>query len=297
MSPLDNRSIAAALTEAAALLQGQGANPFRVRAYRRAADAVTALDVPATMILEQSGREGLVALPAIGRGIAAAIDEMAQVGSWSLLARLRGEADPVRLLQSVPSIGPVLAERIHDILHVDSLESLEVAAHDGRLAGVPGIGSRRAESIRAFLSYRLGRSRRGSERTISRPAVSTMLEIDRQYRRRAAAGRLATITPRRFNPQGRSWLPVGHFERDGWHFTVLYSNTARAHRLGRTRDWVVVYYYDGDHQEGLHTVVTESSGRLAGRRVVRGRESECEVWYRSSVDQSQVTTRGEPAAT
>jgi hypothetical protein len=59
----------------------------------------------------------------------------------------------------------------------------------------------------------------------------------------------------------------------------LYSNTAQAHRLGRVRDWVVVYFYDQDHVEGQHTIVTESRGVLAGKRVVRGREAECREHY------------------
>ena len=63
-----------------------------------------------------------------------------------------------------------------------------------------------------------------------------------------------------------------------WTFSP-YSNTARAHQLGRTHDWVVLYYYDGDHQEGQHTVVTETHGPLEGQRVVRGRESECSGYY------------------
>jgi hypothetical protein len=67
---------------------------------------------------------------------------------------------------------------------------------------------------------------------------------------------------------------VLHEERDGWHFSALYSNTARAHELERTRDWVVIYFYDHEHQEGQRTVVTETRGPLAGERVVRGREHE-----------------------
>ncbi|MGZ5127014.1 MAG: DNA-binding protein, partial [Burkholderiales bacterium] len=77
---------------------------------------------------------------------------------------------------------------------------------------------------------------------------------------------------------------IMHASRDGWHFTVLYSNTARAHELGRTRDWVVVYFYDGDHAEGQHTIVTEARGTLAGRRVVRGREAECRALYAQLID-------------
>ncbi len=56
--------------------------------------------------------------------------------------------------------------------------------------------------------------------------------------------------------------------------TLLFSNTARAHELGKTDDWVVVYYYDGDHNEGQCTVVTETAGARKGSRVVRGRENE-----------------------
>ena len=52
------------------------------------------------------------------------------------------------------AIGPAFAHRIHDELHVDSLEELELAAHDGRLETVVGIGPRRAEAIRAALAYR-----------------------------------------------------------------------------------------------------------------------------------------------
>jgi DNA polymerase (family X) len=109
--------------------------------------------------------------------------------------------------------------------------------------------------------------------------VALLLEIEHGYRTAAAAGRLPTIAPRRFNPRGEAWLAVQHITRDGWHFTVLYSNTARAHELGYTRDWVVIYYYDHDHSERQCTVVTEHSGDLAGCRVVRGRESECRQYY------------------
>jgi hypothetical protein len=55
---------------------------------------------------------------------------------------------------------------------------------------------------------------------------------------------------------------------------VLFSNTERAHRLGRTHDWVVLYYHDGDGTERQCTVVTEFRAPLTGKRVVRGREIE-----------------------
>jgi DNA polymerase (family 10) len=118
------------------------------------------------------------------------------------------------------------------------------------------------------------------------PAVATLLELDAEYRDKARAGTLPKIAPKRFNPEGVAWLPVLHSRHGGRHFTVLYSNTARAHELGRTHDWVVIYFHDGDHAEGQHTVVTERRGALAGKRVVRGREPECRRHYRASPERN-----------
>ena len=112
------------------------------------------------------------------------------------------------------------------------------------------------------------------------PDVGLLLEVDRQYREQAGADQLPMIAPRRFNPENRAWLPVLHTERGDWHFTAMYSNTARAHELKRTRDWVVVYFYDDHHREGQCTVVTETRGPLTGQRVVRGQEMECREYYR-----------------
>jgi len=278
-----NARCADRLREAADLLHAQGANPFRVSAYRNA--ATTVLDLPEDLgaLVDREGLPGLEALPHIGRGIATALLEMSRTGRWIQLERLRGSADPVQLLTAVPGLGHRLAERIHDDLHVDTLEGLELAAHDGRLETVPGVGPRRAAAIRASLQSMLSRSRphRGAApgQPPKEPGVGALLGVDRDYRDQAEAGSLPTIAPRRFNPSGEAWLPVLHTTRDGWHFTALFSNTAQAHQLGRTRDWVVLYFYDDEHVEGQHTVVTETHGPLAGRRVVRGREAQCRAHY------------------
>jgi hypothetical protein len=113
------------------------------------------------------------------------------------------------------------------------------------------------------------------------PSVEVLLDVDREYLDKASAGVLPTIAPRRFNPEQKAWLPVLHTKRDDWHFTALFSNTAKAHELERTRDWVVLYFHDNDHAERQRTVVTEQRGPLAGRRVARGREAECQVAHDS----------------
>ena len=280
----DNARIAERLRQAAELLEAQGANPFRVGAYRRAADTIDQFGGSVRELFVAKGRAGLDALPNIGAGIASAIAEMLERGRWSQLDRLRGSLDPMTLFRTVPGIGPELAQRIHDALGVETLEGLEVACHEGRLGQVAGLGPRRVAAIRAALADMLGRSRPiscGLEPPMAEPPVAALLDVDREYLDKARSDALPRIAPRRFNPRNEAWLPILHTSRESWHFTALYSNTARAHELGRTRDWVVLYFNADDHAERQRTIVTEQRGPLAGRRVVRGREEECREYYRA----------------
>lgn len=267
-----NQTIADRLREAADLLEQQQANPHRVRAYRDAARTVGGLNAN---VREIADRGTLALLPAVGPRIARAIEEILRTGRWSQLERLRGTLDPDKLFRVVPGIGPALSRRIHDALHVDTLESLEVAAHEGRLAGVPGVGPRRAAMIRSALASMLGRPWPPAVPPADEPSVVELLDVDHEYRSRTASGDLPRIAPRRFNPRREAWLPILHTERGDRHYTALFSNTARAHQLGRTADWVVIHFHSDHGSDGQRTVVTETRGQLAGERVVRGRETEC----------------------
>jgi len=115
------------------------------------------------------------------------------------------------------------------------------------------------------------------EKPISIP-VSLVLSIDQQYRTKARENSLRKIAPRQQNPERKAWLPIMVTEEGGYKFTAMYSNTARAHELGKTDDWTVVYYAKGKG-ENQCTVVTESRGALKGKRVIRGREAECRAHY------------------
>jgi hypothetical protein len=282
-APLANDQVARCLEEVADLLQAQDANPFRVRAYRAAAGTVRGLARPAHEILGAEGPEGLERLAGIGESLARSIEQLVQTGRLGLLDRLRGTSVE-DVLATVPGIGPRLAARIHEELAIDSLADLQGAAYDGRLARVEGLGRRRIQMIRESLAGRFrGRARAegpGRAAPAEQPPVSELLDVDREYRSKAEAGRLARIAPRRFNPTGAAWLPVLHTERAGRHYTALYSNTARAHELGATRDWVIIER-DDDGGRGQWTVVTARMGAVAGRRVVRGRERECKALYES----------------
>lgn len=276
-----NEDAAEKLREMADLLTAQHANPFRIQAYRRAAETVESCDQDLRDLLAREGVAGLEKLPFIGRGIASCVQELARFGRLGRLDRLRGELDPEDLFQTVPGVGSVLARQIHETLGVDTLEELEVAAHDGRLERVEGIGPRKAQALRASLDEMLRRLSVRPVRERKEPTVEALLSVDEEYRCKVASGDLPLISPRRFNPTHREWLPVLHTDRAEWQFTAMFSNTARAHELGRTQDWVVVYFYDSDHNEGQQTVVAEKRGPMKGKRVVRGREAECRDFYRA----------------
>lgn len=282
-----NRDIAAVLDQIAALLDAQDANPHRVRAYRDGASRARSVDKSLAKIVMSGDGESLRELPDIGEGLARVITRFVQNGRSDVLDRLQGEVSPQKLFSQVPGIGEELAERVADQLGINTLEELEQAAHDGRLAEVDGFGLKRIQNVRSSLAGMLSpaASRRARQRTHDiradrpdDPDVATLLDVDLEYRYKAKSGELRKIAPRRFNPENKAWLPILHTSRNNWDFTVLFSNTARAHDLGKTHDWVVIYY-EQDSREGQATVVTATHGPVKGKRIVRGREAECEQYY------------------
>jgi hypothetical protein len=274
-----NARLADRLDEVARILADQNANTFRVGAYRRAAATLRGLDRPAADIVRTSGLEGLMELPGIGETLARFIYQLVTTGRLPILDRLRGESDPITLLRTVPGIGAVMATRLHDELGIESLEELEIAAYDGRLEKIVGFGSKRITGIRDSLATRLGRVRAQSVAWPAvQPAVSEILDVDLEYRRRSRLDELPKIAPRRFNPKHERWLPILHTNRGKRHYTALFSNTARAHQLHKTSDWVVIFY-NGTGGERQCTVITSSFGPMSGKRIVRGRERECMEYY------------------
>ncbi|MBK8905218.1 MAG: DNA-binding protein [Anaerolineaceae bacterium] len=279
---VSNTAIAAELDQIADLLAAQDANQFRVQAYRDAAGTVRSAETSLAQLVAEKGEKALRELPHIGRGIARIITSIVETGNSAVLTRLQGEAAPGEIFTQVPGIGPELAQRIAEELGIATLEELEVAAHNGRLQQLPGFGHTRVRNIRVSLAGLLNQSarRRAYEKAQDQPQpdVATLLVVDEAYRKQAEAGELRRIAPKRFNPDGKAWLPIMHAEQDGWEFTALFSNTARAHELGKTDDWVVLYY-SWDGQEDQATAVTETRGPLTGKRVIRGRERESQRYY------------------
>ena len=322
--PVSNDEIADRFDEVAKLLEEQAANPFRVSAYRKAAQTLRGLERPVAELYAAEGVSALRKLPGFGESLARSVQQLVRTGRLPLLERLRGDSIPEKSLMTVAGIGPELAARIHHELGIETLAALEGAAHDGRLARVQGMGPKRLRAVRESLAGRFrnhpGREsfatsdanrmgqkdrlaywerlrgsnhslepkqgtrwadHRDSGMTTSEQSVDVaeLLSVDQEYREKAASGRLYKVRPQRFNPTGAAWLPILHAQRGPRHYTALYSNTARAHDMGMTRDWVVIYR-DDHMAHGQWTIVTSQFGKLKGRRIVRGRERECVEHYR-----------------
>ena len=150
-----NVQIGDKLRQATDILAAQGADPFRIAAYRRTADSIRMLNDDIGAIADRGGREALEAVPRVGSAIASAIAEMLTTGRWRFLEHRKGSASPETLFQAVPGIGPVLAQRVCEMLKLDTFEELEAAAHDVRLEQVHGFGRRRAAMVRAALAEML----------------------------------------------------------------------------------------------------------------------------------------------
>ena len=120
----------------------------------------------------------------------------------------------------MPGIGERTAHRINETLSIDTLEQLGLAAHDGTLKEVPGLGSRKIQGINDTLSSILSRSSRRRARrlrwlehemkeiSLHKPGVELVLEVDTEYREKAIRGLLRKITPKRFNPSGDKGFPI-----------------------------------------------------------------------------------------
>ena len=134
---MENIDIARMLEEIADLLEIQGENAFRIRAYRTAARTIGALAVPAATLVAE-GR--LDELPGIGSDLAGKISTILDTGTLPLLRQLAAKT-PESLVQMlrIPGLGPKRAKQIYDTIGVKTLEALEEAARSGRLRELPGI--------------------------------------------------------------------------------------------------------------------------------------------------------------
>jgi DNA polymerase (family 10) len=157
--PVHNADIAAVFEEIADRLEIQGANPFRIRAYRNAARTLAELPQDARALLAKG--DDLTRLPGIGEDLAAKVREIVETGHASLLERLRRELPPaVTELLHIPGLGPKRVKALYHDLEVQTVEQLYRAARDGRIRALPGFGEKTELNILQAVEAHASQTRR-----------------------------------------------------------------------------------------------------------------------------------------
>jgi len=142
---MKNKEIAEVFREVAQLLEIKGDNPYRIRAYEKAAQTIEALGVD----VEELAKKGkLTSIPGIGADLASKIQEILRTGTLSLLEELKKEVPPALLtFLQIPSLGPRKVKAIYDKFGITTLEELEKLCLEHKIARLPGFGIKTEENI------------------------------------------------------------------------------------------------------------------------------------------------------
>ena|SRR5437867_2178937 len=150
---MNNEAIARRFHRLAALMEIRGDDPFRLRSYRNAAEAIEVWPTSLKEIAEKEGVAGLQTIPGVGKAIAGKVIELLERGSFDAWDRLTAETPETVLdLMEVPGIGPKTAAMLHQKYKVSSLDELKSFAASGGLDLVDGIGPKTAEKIKEAVS-------------------------------------------------------------------------------------------------------------------------------------------------
>ncbi len=145
---LDNAGIAQCFEDIADLLEIQGENPFRIRAYRNAARTVQGLPDEAAALLARG--KDLSEFPGIGEDLAAKIADLATTGTTELLDDLRKQFPPGLIdLLRVPGLGPKRVALLHKKLRVRDLAGLKAAVAAGKIEKLAGFGPKLVDALKA----------------------------------------------------------------------------------------------------------------------------------------------------
>jgi DNA polymerase (family X) len=156
---VENAEVAKVFAELADLMELTGGNPYKVRAYRQAAQVIDTLPAP---VSELWRRGELTSVPSIGGGLAARVGRLLETGTLVDRDELASQVPPgVVELLSVEGVGPKTVAAAWRTLGVTDLDALEQASRAGRLSELPRMGERRAQAILAAIQrYRARRTTR-----------------------------------------------------------------------------------------------------------------------------------------
>ena len=149
---MDNETIARRFYRLAALMEIRGDDPFRLRSYRNAAEALETWPTPLKQIAKDEGLAGLQSIPGVGKAIAQKIIDLLDRGTFDAWERLTAETPETVLdLLELPGVGPKTAAMLHQKFKVSSLKELKRFVAGGGLDIVDGIGPKTAERIKESL--------------------------------------------------------------------------------------------------------------------------------------------------
>ncbi len=172
--PSGNAEVSAVFVEIAQLLEVQGGNPFRIRAYRNAARMLDALGQDVRTLVDKP--DALDALPGIGQDLAGKITEIVKTGSCALVERLRKELPPgMAELLKIPGLGPRRVHALYQELGVETPQQLRQAAQQGRVRSVQGWGPISEQRILAAIT-RMQRKDRRYRRDTLEPVAQALLD-------------------------------------------------------------------------------------------------------------------------
>ncbi len=211
---MNNLAIARVLGEIGDLLEIKAENPFKIRAYRNAADAIAHLGTPIAE-MSDADRRGI---PGIGKDLAGKIAELIETGSARYHQELLQEFPPTILdLLHLQGVGPKTVALLYQGLGIRTLEELELAARDGRIRSLKGMGAKKEALILKALEERQRSTGRRLLVEAADAAASLVAALarararGRHLARRQPAPRLRDVRRHR-HPRGRraarrSWTP------------------------------------------------------------------------------------------
>ena len=149
---MTNEEIARRFHRLSALMEIRGDDPFRLRSYRNAAEAIEVWQTPLKEIAEKDGVAGLQTIPGVGKAIAGKVMDLLERGTFDAWERLIAETPETVLdLTEIPGIGPKTAALLHERFKVSSLPEMKKFVAGGGLDLVDGIGPKTAEKIKEAL--------------------------------------------------------------------------------------------------------------------------------------------------
>jgi DNA polymerase (family 10) len=181
---MKNQEIVRIFNDIADLLEIKGENPFRIRAYRRAALNIESL----TKDVAGISKDELMKVPGIGQDLAGKIEEYVKTGKIQAYEDLKKEVpEGLGVLLSVPSLGPKTAKLLSDELKVKNMEDLERLARAHKLSGLPGIKEKTEENILKGIEM----LKRGMERRPLGKVLPTANDIVEHLRKKAPVNKIS----------------------------------------------------------------------------------------------------------